>query len=311
MSPYAQHLLLSTGRMDWTSRIEDERDTASWGRLTSEMKGILGRGGEFHDPYNNILISTSSFTPWEEQQQQSSLETGKVDAILFPAFKHIRSLTPSTAASTSTTTSETATSHLLREFTRAFLLPERLHRIYDGIPNAERRAKTRDPTVATNLPISVDDINTTTILICSHGQRDSRCGILGPLLHREFQAYIDSRCRSTTLEPADSTRYSAQVQKFLAAADGSPSSEPVPVNIGTMSHIGGHKWAGNVIVYTPPNAAALTAGARHPLAGKGIWYGRVEPCHVQGIVEETVLRGKVIRDLFRGGLDQDGSVIRL
>lgn len=49
MSPYAQHLLLSTGRMDWTSRIEDERDTASWGRLTSELKEMLGRRSEFHD----------------------------------------------------------------------------------------------------------------------------------------------------------------------------------------------------------------------------------------------------------------------
>lgn len=49
MSPYAQHLIVSTGRKDWTSRIEDERDTAPWGRFTAEMKQVLGRGSEFHD----------------------------------------------------------------------------------------------------------------------------------------------------------------------------------------------------------------------------------------------------------------------
>ncbi|KLJ06659.1 hypothetical protein EMPG_17845 [Blastomyces silverae] len=40
------------------------------------------------------------------------------------------------------------------------------------------------------------------------------------------------------------------------------------------------------------------------LAGKGIWYGRVEPRHVEGIVEETVLGGRVISEHFRD-LDSD------
>ncbi len=49
MSPYTQHLIVSTGRSDWTSRIEDEKDTAVWGRFTADVKASLGRGGEFHD----------------------------------------------------------------------------------------------------------------------------------------------------------------------------------------------------------------------------------------------------------------------
>lgn len=246
-----------------------------------------------------------------------------VDALLFPAFKHMRPLASSTA---STTTSKTA-NPFLKDFTRAFLLPKRLHPIYDGISDSDRRAKTRDPELADKLPINIDDIRTATILICSHGQRDSRCGILGPLLHSELREYINNR----TPNGLDDTRnYAARVQKFTATeeeASATPSKEeesstsdpaatPVPINVGTISHVGGHKWAGNVIIYIPPNAtaAATTAGAgrhRHPLAGKGIWYGRVEPRHVQGIVEETVLRGQVIRDLFRGGIGEDGSVIRL
>lgn len=37
-----------------------------------------------------------------------------------------------------------------------------------------------------------------------------------------------------------------------------------------------------------------------PLAGKGIWYGRVEPERVGEVVRETVLGGRVIGELFRG-----------
>jgi (2Fe-2S) ferredoxin len=69
-----------------------------------------------------------------------------------------------------------------------------------------------------------------------------------------------------------------------------------------VSHIGGHKWAGNVIIYLPPG---YTNGSEDSvLAGRGIWYGRVEPRHVEGIIKETILGDKVIKDLFRGATDQ-------
>ena len=38
------------------------------------------------------------------------------------------------------------------------------------------------------------------------------------------------------------------------------------------------------------------------MAGSAIWYGRVEPKHVEGIVNETVLGGRVIKELWRGGM---------
>lgn len=76
-------------------------------------------------------------------------------------------------------------------------------------------------------------------------------------------------------------------------------------NIGLISHVGGHKYAGNVIVYVPPGMTS------NPLAGKGIWYGRIEPKHVEGIVDETILGGKVVADHFRGGIGKDGEILRL
>jgi (2Fe-2S) ferredoxin len=79
--------------------------------------------------------------------------------------------------------------------------------------------------------------------------------------------------------------------------------------VGLISHIGGHKFAGNVIVYLPPRLKT-DDGEAHPLAGHGIWYGRVEPRHVEGIISETILKGRVIEELFRGGITQDGEILR-
>lgn len=53
----------------------------------------------------------------------------------------------------------------------------------------------------------------------------------------------------------------------------------------SVSHIGGHKFAGNVIVYPG-----------------GIWYGRVQPCHVPAIIDETCVKGEVLQPLLRGSI---------
>ena len=117
-----------------------------------------------------------------------------------------------------------------------------------------------------------------TILICGHNSRDSRCGIMGPLLRDEFKA---------------------QSKKSV-----NERSEWEPA-VSLISHIGGHAFAGNIIIYFP------STWTKHSLAGKGIWYGRVEPKHVEGILKTTVTKGVIIEELFRGGLDFDGRLLKL
>jgi hypothetical protein len=56
-------------------------------------------------------------------------------------------------------------------------------------------------------------------------------------------------------------------------------------------------------MYIPPG----TEAEGNALAGTGIWYGRVEPAKVEGIVEETVVKGRIISELFRGGIRKDGA----
>lgn len=123
-----------------------------------------------------------------------------------------------------------------------------------------------------------------------------RCGIMAPVLRDQFRHILQLRGFSSAGEPG--------------LVDGLDHA-----NIASISHIGGHKYAGNVIIYIPPNMTIHTNDSAtpslNPLAGKGIWYGRVEPKHVEGIVEETILGGKVVEDHFRGAIGQNGEVLRL
>lgn len=61
------------------------------------------------------------------------------------------------------------------------------------------------------------------------------------------------------------------------------------VSVGLISHVGGHAYAGNVL-YFPKKSI------EKPL----FFYGRVFPSNVQGIVEETIKSGGIIKELYRG-----------
>ena len=49
MAPYTQQILISTGKSDWTSRIEDDGEGENWGGLIRGMKSLFGRGGKYAD----------------------------------------------------------------------------------------------------------------------------------------------------------------------------------------------------------------------------------------------------------------------
>ncbi|MCJ1381043.1 hypothetical protein MMC17_004152 [Xylographa soralifera] len=223
--PYAQHIVICTGRDDWSSRIEDEEGP----NLAKELKTLLGPKGQFHNPNHPILITNASFLTTAPSREHLA------SAYLFPSFQHVPhiDLSPS----------------VLSHFVRSAILAN---------PPQSLQPPTK-PTLTH--PI---------ILICGHGGRDQRCGILGPLLQAEFRR----------------------------ALERSSSQSDVASQVALVSHIGGHKFAGNVIVYLPPGFRV--DGEVAPLAGQGVWYGRVEPRHVEGIVAETVGRGRVVKELVRG-----------
>jgi len=177
-------------------------------------------------------------------------------------------------------------------FVRAMLLPRQLHSAHSALPKSKRAEMSLDPKLATKFPGIIDIKHSPTVLICGHGGRDKRCGVMGPILETEFRRVLQKKGFVTEMGIGGNV-------------DGQGR-----VNIALISHIGGHKYAGNVIIYIPPRMVTLSTGLS-PLAGKGIWYGRVEPKHVEGIVCETILRGSVVADHFRGGIGMNGEVYRL
>jgi (2Fe-2S) ferredoxin len=171
--------------------------------------------------------------------------------------------------------------------------PTKLHPAHDALSPTERKRLLRDE--ERQKLLEVHDVKDVLVLICGHGGRDMRCGVMGPALKQAFETVLPA----TGIDVLDGS-FAAVKEKH-----GEAGTSTSTARIGLISHIGGHKFAGNVILYIPP-------GKRdHALAGYGIWYGRVQPKHVEGIIQETILGGRVIEELFRGGIKRGGEIIRL
>lgn len=109
------------------------------------------------------------------------------------------------------------------------------------------------------------------VLLCSHRRRDARCGITAPLIKRELERHL----RPLGLDrDADDTR-------------------PGGAGIFFVSHVGGHKFSANVLIYRKEDQQM-------------IWLARVRPEHCEGIVKYTLLQGKVVHpdSQLRGGFDR-------
>lgn len=230
MANYYRHILISTGKSDWASKIDtDPTGEEEPGGLAAQLKAVSSqKGANLRDPFAPTLITNSSFPP------------GKGGAYVFPSGVYIPHIPPTTASITA--------------LIRRFLLP-------DVVPVSGFE--------------DVRKVRETVVLICSHMSRDSRCGALAPPLRAQFEKVLGVRGVLLTSEQEARGEYEGRVR------------------VGFTSHLSGHKFAGNVIVYLP---SILEGGG----TGLGVWYGRVEPKHVEGIVEETVLGRRVIGELCRG-----------
>jgi (2Fe-2S) ferredoxin len=101
------------------------------------------------------------------------------------------------------------------------------------------------------------------LFVCVHQRRDARCGAWGPLLVERLGRELADRNFGQS------------------------------VHVHRSSHIGGHRFAGNVIVYP-----------------EGDWYGLVRPDDIPELLEQHVQRGELVRRLWRGrmGLTPDEQI---
>ncbi|KAK7700844.1 hypothetical protein SLS64_010695 [Diaporthe eres] len=275
ISNYSEQVLICTGKDDWPSRIEEDN---SGDNLAADLKELFGRGGVYSDPFHNISMLNSSFA--SSVPKRTELVTTSV--YLLPSFKYVPFLPRVSFDS-------------VEALAKGFLLPEKLHSAHDGLSPIHRDRLTRKPMYG-QLLHGVRDVEDILILICGHGGRDMRCGVMGPVLRSEFEAQLARQGIEVLRGPVE-----IDVPGEAEAITGAVQKPAPTARVGLISHIGGHKFAGNIIIYLPPSMKTAN-GETHPLAGHGLWYGRVEPKHVDGIINETVLQGRVIENMFRGAL---------
>jgi len=110
------------------------------------------------------------------------------------------------------------------------------------------------------------------VMLCSHRSRDKKCGVTAPIIMKALQHELRER---------------DLLRDFNDSREGG-------VVVTEISHVGGHRWAANVVIYR-----------REPR--EAIWLARVTPQHAKGIVEQTILQGKVAPGLLRGGYTESGK----
>lgn len=81
-----------------------------------------------------------------------------------------------------------------------------------------------------------------------------------------------------------------------------------------ISHVGGHKFSANLMIYRRASGAREGAGVDGglaPEAAQCIWLARVRPEDCENIVRYTVLQGKVVKPEWqlRGGFDRSKQLV--
>jgi (2Fe-2S) ferredoxin len=266
IKPYGRHFLISTGRNDWVHSIDEEEGSLA----QAVFRGLYVPkfGGRKREGEERIVMSNTSFPP----RRMGSAES---EVVLLPEWRLVNHVSAGTAS--------------------AFV-----SRYVDHVEGGGETAG-GEGLESEILPFH------SIVLICSHGKRDKRCGVTSKYLVKAFESELRKR---DIYRSWDDTRTEAQ--------GGVMGGGTV---VGCLSHIGGHKFAGNVIVYRrrgrsvselhdklrglsveDSEETVVGDGGEEEVSAEGIWLGRVEPKHVEAIIEEVILKGRVFKELYRGGL---------
>ncbi|KAJ7202988.1 Sucrase/ferredoxin-like-domain-containing protein [Mycena haematopus] len=142
------------------------------------------------------------------------------------------------------------------------------------------------------------------ITFCSHKRRDGRCGISAPKLELgdpfiERTAFTNSlHQRGWTVDTQLEHIIDSPLERFSGTTE--EKGAHVLQSLKALqtakkalvlfnSHMGGHQYAGNCMIYTPN--------------GVSVWYGRITPHEVDSVVENTIEGGMILPALLRGGLN--------
>jgi len=271
MKPYAMQVVISTGKSDWEREVTDASDTlaAYIDSARGEFKPPKDKGGK------DAAANGAGGLPGVYKSTESSKVTilnGSHRTVCDDATRETVLVFPQYKVVTGVERSEEGAKKLLHSL--------------------KANAKESDALKTYVLPYS------SVIMLCSHKRRDNRCAIAAPKLEQTFTAALEREGWEVHTQVEDPSLSGPPLEDFTGSDERLRAeverrlkdvAEQKRVLIIRNSHMGGHKFAGNVIINSPQGAC--------------VWYGRVTPHEVDAIVKETVLGGKVLPPLLRGGLN--------
>lgn len=250
--PFGLHLVVATGQSDWKKKYLDLKDTVA-GALDDD------------DVSDAVEQTMQKFYP---EKQLSDLGTKISNSSLPPPDNYyLFEDRPSSSESVSAlekgngvldlesygSKGATNFSDLMQRPTTVLLLP-----LFLEITVTPANAKTELIEALENLASKPKTLTKNTkrayVFLCSHKTVDKRCAITSKILKKEFEAQLREK-------------------------------EIHDVEIGFVSHVGGHKFAANALIYLS--------------TGESIWLARVGPEHVAAIIDEVIVNGKVFPELVR------------
>lgn len=180
-------------------------------------------------PYHNVSVINASFP--SSIPQRSEIQT--TSAYLLPSFKYVPFLPRVSFDS-------------VQALVKGYLLPTKLHPMHDNLSPIHRDRLSRSEDQGRFLP-GVQDVKDILVLICGHGGRDQRCGILGPLLRDEFERQLPIDGVQALKGPLDLG--GGQERALLETANSADASRTA--RVGLISHIGGEHFSSSCNMGAP------------------------------------------------------------
>ncbi|KAH7036711.1 Sucrase/ferredoxin-like-domain-containing protein [Macrophomina phaseolina] len=221
---WSTHLIVATGKTDWVRDVADEKG--------SIMEAVDKSGVK---PSNGKMMLSASDMPVPNERATPGSEASTT-VLLLPAFTLFDNVTPSHVPhliQTYVNTSPTNTTPLIHTDAPPPTQPK------DRRPSSSKSHKSHSSRIAPPpTPLTPRDCpHDYLILLCSHKTRDARCGQSAPLLRREFERHL----------------------RPLGLYRDLHDERPGGCGIYFINHVGGHKFAANVLIYRRVGSAGVVA----------------------------------------------------
>ncbi|KAJ5107958.1 hypothetical protein N7456_004633 [Penicillium angulare] len=271
---WATHMLVATGKSDWVRDVADE---------SGSIMEAIEKGGV--EPSNGRLKLSASNMPVPDEYHMHEAGSQPTNVLILPSFTVVEHVTP----------------QLAPELIASFVNPSPTTTTPLGGSSVPTEQNGSSEEQSDSLPHPSDTSITTSlrshscphaavILLCSQRTRDARCGQSAPLLRKEFERHL----------------------RPLGLYRDMDDSRPGGVGIYFISHVGGHKYSANVIVYRRRDfdwykKEGAEKSDDQEGAAQGIWLARVRPEECENIIRYTVLQGKVLKPgkQLRAGFDRE------